>query len=68
MSPAERRERMQGLCAKIEAAEHEAHQLGYAIAGHTLNNAKNALGWEACGNVETAAMASKGRRLGDAPS
>lgn len=65
MKPAERIERIRALIAKIQECETEAHALDLHVAGHTLNNAKNACGWEAAGNVEVAVMASKGRRVGE---
>ncbi len=65
MKEAERRERIQKLAALILQCETEAHQMGLLVAANTLNNAKNALGWEAAGDVEIAAMASKGRRIGE---
>lgn len=62
MKPAERSTRTQILLTKIQECETEAHALGLVITAHTLNNAKNACGWEAAGEVEQAAAASKGIR------
>jgi hypothetical protein len=65
MKPAERNTRFRALVAAVQAAETEAHALGLHVTAHTINNAKNACGWEFSGNIEVAALASKGRRVGD---
>lgn len=55
----------QEVLAEIEAVERKAHAAGLTITAHTLNNAKNAAGWEMAGELEHAAAASKGIRPGE---
>lgn len=48
----------------IQALEARCHQLGLMIGARALNNAKNAIGWEAAGNTDAADLATRGLRVG----
>ncbi|HLL28509.1 MAG TPA: hypothetical protein VKT73_12775 [Xanthobacteraceae bacterium] len=50
------------LATKIQAIEHEAHQLGAHVTAHALNRAKNALGYEMAGDTVMAGKAMRGER------
>jgi len=50
------------LLTRIGNAEIDAHRLGFHVAGHALNRAKNALGWELAGDVEQAGKAGRDER------
>jgi hypothetical protein len=43
----------------------KAHDAGLTITGHAINNALNAVGWEAAGKVLAAAGAARGKRPGE---
>lgn len=53
---------IQSLARDIDAIERRCHDLGFTITAATLNNAKNVAGWEASGDLESAAKAAKGER------
>lgn len=50
------------LVNDIQALESRAHRLGLQVAGHTLNRAKNAVGWEMAGDVVQAGLAANSTR------
>lgn len=58
------RELETNLLAEIAACEQRAHQCGMLVTAHSLNRAKNALGWEMQGNVLEAGRASRDERPG----
>lgn len=47
------------IIADVQRLEVAASKIGLHITARALNNAKNAAGWEAAGNVEKAASAIK---------
>lgn len=51
-----------GLLQHIQDAETQAHRDGFHVTAHTLNRAKNALGWELAGNIDMAGKASRDER------
>lgn len=53
-----------GLISEIERLERVAHDKGCTVTARALNNAKNACGWEAAGNIELAGKAARGERAG----
>jgi hypothetical protein len=52
----------QQLLSEIEALEQEANRIGAYVTARTLNQAKNALGWEMAGDVLMAGKISRGER------
>lgn len=62
MTSTDRRERMRQLLLAVQTTENEAHAIGLHVAGHALNAAKNAIGWEIAGNIPKAAEAARGER------
>ena len=50
------------LVQKLQALEQEAYRLNLFITARSINNAKNALGWEMAGNRTRADMAIRGER------
>lgn len=59
MKNAERLAAQQKLTIAVQALETEAHRLGCHIGAHSLNRAKNAIGWEMAGDLEQASIASE---------
>lgn len=53
---------LQALAREIDAIERHCHDLGFTITAAALNNAKNAAGWEASGDLTSAAKAARGER------
>ena len=41
-----RRDRAQALIQKIQECETECHAIGFTRAAHSINAAKNAVGWD----------------------
>lgn len=53
------------LIQLIQAAETQAMRDSFPITARTLNQAKNALGWEMSGNITLADLARIGKRVGE---
>jgi len=50
------------ILSAIEALEQRCHRAGMIVTARGLNNAKNAAGWEAAGNLVRAGKATRGER------
>jgi len=59
VTDAEKLAAQQKLTVDIQALETEAHRLGCHIGAHSLNRAKNAVGWEMAGDRDQAAKAAR---------
>lgn len=50
------------LCEQLDTMEGDARRAGLFVTARALNNAKNAAGWEASGDVLAAGAAARGDR------